>query len=98
MKAILIDADQQSITETEFDTEQDIAHLIGFDTIEADDVEPGHRLFFDEECFLRGSKGRLQLDKLIPISGKAVIVGVAGEALGDATLTIEEITARTKYL
>ena len=98
MKAILIDAEQQSITETEVDNDQDIAALIGFDTIEADDVEPGHRLFFDEECFLRGSKGRFQLDKLIPISGKAVVVAISGETPGDVTLTLEEVTQRVKYV
>ena len=98
MKAILIDASEQSVSEISLENEAAIAEAIGFDTLESDDVEPGHKLFFDEECFLRGSKGRFQLDKLIPISGKAVILGNSGGTLGDVALTTEAISARITYL
>lgn len=98
MKAILINASKQTLIEIEIETEADIAVAIGFDTLESDDLEPDHKLFFDEECFLRGSKGRFQLDKLIPISGKALILGNAGGSLGDVALSTAEISQRIQYL
>jgi hypothetical protein len=57
-------------------------------------------LYFDEECFLRGASGRFQVDKLIPISGKALVVGTAddGATLSDAVTDIESLRSRTRYL
>ncbi|MFT4799220.1 MAG: hypothetical protein ACJAYE_000474 [Candidatus Azotimanducaceae bacterium] len=98
MKALLIDASEQHISEIDIESEAAIPAVIGFDTLEVDEVSPGHKLYFDEECFLRGSKGKFQLDKLIPISGKAVIFGLAGDSLTDASLTIAELEARVCYL
>ncbi|MFT5562699.1 MAG: hypothetical protein ACI9Z9_002584 [Litorivivens sp.] len=98
MKALLIDASEQHISEIDIESEAAIPAVIGFDTLEVDEVSPGHKLYFDEECFLRGSTGKFQLDKLIPISGKAVIFGLAGDSLTDASLTIAELEARVCYL
>lgn len=98
MKAILIDASEQSLHIIEVENEAAIAGVIGFKTLESEDVQPEHKLFFDEECFLRGSKGRFQLDKLIPISGKAVIVGNVGGELGDVTLSTDDLAPRIQYL
>ena len=101
MKAILISGEKRSLEAIDIDGRDAIARLIGFDTIESDAVgTDGDRLYFDEECFLRGSGGRFQVDNLIPISGKAVIVGTTGEgtALRDAATDLESLRDRIKYL
>ena len=101
MKAILISGEKRSLEAIDIDGRDAIARLIGFDTIESDPVgADGDRLYFDEECFLRGSGGRFQVDNLIPISGKAVIVGTTGEAtaLRDAATDPESLRGRVKYL
>ena len=101
MKALLIDPEHRSIEAIEIVGHEDIARLIGFDTIESEAVgTAGDRLFFDEECFLRGAGGRFQLDTLIPISGKALIVGTSGDgtALRDAVTDVSSLGSRIKYL
>ena len=101
MKAILISGEKRSLEAIDIDGRDAIAGLIGFDTIESDAVgADGDRLYFDEECFLRGSGGRFQVDNLIPISGKAVIVGTTGNGtvLRDATTDLESLRGRIKYL
>ena len=80
---------------------EDIARLIGFDTIESDAVGTGgDRLHFDEECFLRGTGGRFQVDSLVPISGRAVVTGASGDGttLRDVTIDVETLRGRIKYL
>jgi len=102
MKALLINGERQSIEPIEIAGRDDIAKLIGFDTIESDAVgATGDRLYFDEECFLRGSNGRFQIDKVIPVSGRAVIVGTTdddGATLRDVTTEIDSLRSRIKYL
>ena len=101
MKALLIDAERRSIEAIDIGGRDDIVRLIGFDTIESDAVgTEGDRLFFDEECFLRGTGGRFQVDTIIPVSGKAVIVGTSGDgtALRDAATDGDSLRGRIKYL
>jgi hypothetical protein len=101
MKAILISGEKRSIEAIDIDGRDAIARLIGFDTIESDAVgTDGDHLYFDEECFLRGTGGRFQVDNLIPLSGKAVIVGTTGEGavLRDAATDPESLRGRIKYL
>jgi hypothetical protein len=101
MKAILISGEKRSIEAIDIDNREAIATLIGFDTIESDAVgTDGDRLYFDEECFLRGTGGRFQVDSLIPISGKAVIVGTTGDGtvLRDAATDVESLRGRIRYL
>jgi hypothetical protein len=101
MKAILITADQQSIDTVEISSLDDIKALIGFDTIESDAIgSQGDRLYFDEECFLRGSTGRFQIDTVIPVAGKGVIAGTAGDGvtLRDVATDIDDLRGRIKYL
>jgi hypothetical protein len=101
MKAILVSGEKRSIEAIDIDDREAIAKLIGFDTIESDAVgTDGDRLYFDEECFLRGTGGRFQVDNLIPISGKAVIVGTAGDGavLRDAATDVESLRGRIRYL
>jgi hypothetical protein len=101
MQAILITPDTQSIEMIEIGGREDIAKLIGFDSIESDAVgTAGDRLFFDEDCFLRGTSGRFQIDSIIPVAGKALIVGTsdAGTVLRDAVTEMDNLRGRIKYL
>jgi hypothetical protein len=101
VKAFLITPDKQSIEAININGREDIAKLIGFDTIESDAVgTAGDRLYFDEECFLRGTSGRFQIDNVIPVSGKALIVGTAdgGSTLCDAASDSDSLRNRIKYL
>jgi hypothetical protein len=101
MKAYLITPDTQSIDEVEVAGLDDIKSLIGYDTLESDAIGTnGDRLYFDEECFLRGTPGRFQVDTLVPVSGKGVVVGTIdeGAAFQDVVVGIEDLRGRTKYL
>jgi len=101
MKALLISPDAQSIETVDISGQDDITDMIGFDTITSDEIGPqGDRLYFDEECFLRGTTGRFQIDTVIPVSGKGMIVGSSddGSTLQDAVSDIDSIRDRIKYL
>lgn len=101
MKAYLIDAENNAIDSTDVDSMDDIIKLVGFDTIISDEVgNSGDRLFFDEDCFLRGSSGRFQIDSVIPVSGKAVLMGASddGSRLSDVSVDLDDLNKRIKYL
>lgn len=101
MKAILINPENRSIDAIDISSRDDLVRLIGYDTLESDAVgSAGDRLYFDEECFLRGTSGRFQIDTIIPVSGKGVIVGTAdgGNSLRDVATDIDELRSRIKYL
>mgnify|MGYP001813451400 CR=1 FL=1 len=101
MKALLITPDTQAIEAIEINSHDDIVKLIGYDTITSDEIGPeGDRLFFDEECFLRGTTGRFQIDTVIPVSGKGIIIGSAddGASLKDVVSDVDSIKGRIKYL
>ncbi len=100
MKAILIDPEHRSLEPIDIQGREDIAKRIVYDTIESDAVgRAGDRLFFDEECFLRGTPGRIQIDSVIPVSGKAVLIGTAdeGKTLRDVTTDLDSLRSRIKY-
>jgi hypothetical protein len=99
-KAILISPEESTLTVVEIEGKGDIQRLIGFDTLESDAIEGTEdRLFFDEECFIRGATGRFQLDRLIPVAGKGVVAKLSedGESIDDVTITIEELRDRTRF-
>ena len=101
MKAYLITPDTQSLQEIDISSLDDIKSVIGFETIESDATgSEGDRLYFDEECFLRATPGRFQIDKLIPVSGKGVIAGADadGVSLVDVKVSLEELKQRVKYI
>jgi hypothetical protein len=101
MKALLINPETRSIEAVDIGGQAELASLIGYDTIESDAVgSAGDRLYFDEECFLRGTTGRFQIDTLVPVSGRAVIVGTADDSatLRDVATDIEDVRSRIKYL
>ncbi len=101
MKALLINPESHSMEPIDIKDRSDIVRVIGYDTIESDAVgTAGDRLYFDEECFLRGTKGRFQIDSVIPVSGKAVIIGTAddGQTLRDVATDLDSLRSRIKYL
>jgi hypothetical protein len=101
MKAYLITPASQNIQVVDIANLDDIKTLIGFDTLESDAVgSEGDRLYFDEECFLRGTAGRFRIDKVIPVAGKGVIIGTSdgGLALRDVATDIAELRRRITYL
>jgi hypothetical protein len=101
MKAILINAQARSVEPIDISGRDDIARLVGYDTLESDTVgKTGDRMFFDEECFLRGTSGRFQIDTVIPVSGIGVVVGTQddGSTLCDAATDIDDLRSRIKYL
>ncbi len=96
----MANAKNHSIEAIELSNENHIKTLIGSETIESDAVgSAGDRLFFDEECFIRGTSGRFQIDTLIPVAGKGVIAGTAadGTTLSDVLIGIDELRNRTSF-
>jgi hypothetical protein len=101
MKAYLITPAAQSIEVVDIASLEDVKVLVGFDTLESDAVgTAGDRLYFDEECFLRGTAGRFRIDKVVPVAGKGVVVGTSdgGLALGDVQTDIDDLRRRITYL
>ena len=103
MKAFLITPATKSIEPVDLASHADIATLIGYPTLESDEVGPeGDRLYFDEECFLRGdaAAGRFQLKGVAPVQGKGLIVGASdgGATLKDAASDLESLRARIAFL
>ena len=99
-KALLTSPEDQTIETVDVDDMAGIARLIGFDTLESDAVDGGSdRLFFDEECFIRGTSGRFRVDKLVPVAGKGIVVGLAqdGETLSDVSLSADGLAGRTRF-
>lgn len=100
MKAVLINPKEKSIEVIEISSLEDIARIIGYATIISDDIDGnGDKLFFDEECFLRGTEGRFQIDALIPVSGNGIILGSnnSGELFNVKT-SINKLNERIKFL
>jgi len=98
MKAHIIKPESQTIETIDVNNKDDIVRLIGFDTIIADGIGEGDNLYFDEECFLRGSSGRFQIDTLVPVSGIGVIAGSSDEKLADVEISIDALRSRIKFL
>ena len=99
-EAYLISLEDKSIESIELSDVSEVAAVVGYETIESDDIGNGKdRLFFDEECFIRGSSGRFQIDKLIPVAGKGVVVGVSadGVTLSDVSVSRDELLGRTHF-
>ena len=101
MKAIVISPATQSIETVDLATVDDIRAIVGYDTLESDAIgTQGDRLYFDEECFLRGTSGRFQIDSVIPVAGKGVIVGTTdgGATLRDVVTDADDLRRRIRYL
>jgi hypothetical protein len=104
MQVFLIDPGEQRINAVEIDDGlQGIRRLIGFDSVDADEIDSnGDRLYFDESCFIRQQPDarRFKLDNLAPVAGRGVVVGgdAGGTALRDPVVTIEALTPRVRFL
>ncbi len=92
--------DNRSVEAIDIDSRQDIAELVGFDSVISDEIGPaGDRLYFDEECFLRGTSGRFQIEGVAPVAGIGVVAGSKeGKDLCDAASDADSLRARLRYL
>lgn len=99
MHAYLINGVTQTVESVEISSKKDIVKLVGQDTIIFDEIDDSDAVYFDEDCFIRGSSGRFQIDSLAPIAGKAVIIGyLDGEQITNATGEHDALLARIKFL
>ncbi|MCB1671112.1 MAG: hypothetical protein R3F41_07185 [Gammaproteobacteria bacterium] len=99
MQAFVINGKTQRVEPTDIESMDDIIERIGFDTVIADELDSVNRVYFDEDCFLRGTVGRFQLDTLPPIAGVGVVLGSSDTGvLADVTLSVDELRERVKFL
>ncbi len=100
MKALIINPADRSFELADIADKEQINNLIGFDTVIADDIDAsGDQLYFDEECFLRGTEGRFKLDNLVPVSGRAVVIGSGADgALADMASDVETLKSRVEFI
>ena len=103
MTCFLIDPTAKTITAVPWDGGVDaIRQLIGFETIDSDEIDAGgDRLFFDEKCFIRQTPGvgRFQLDSLAPVAGFGVVVGSdAHSAVRTPQVSLAALKDRIKFL
>lgn len=103
MKGFVIDPAARTIAPVEIEDGLDgVRRLIGFATIDSDEIDDnGDRLFFDEACFIRSAPGapRFRLDNLAPVAGKGVIVGSSaqGKVVADAVIGPEALRRRVTF-
>ena len=101
MKAFLIDPASQSATPVHLRSGLDeIRQLIGFDTVDSDELNPmGDRLFFDENCFIRNEPGagRFKFATEAPVAGRGVIACMVNGAFQDCSLTLAVIQPQLKF-
>jgi hypothetical protein len=104
MKAFLINPKLKEITLVEIEPSiEAIQDLIGFKTIDSDEIDPNFdQLFFDEECFIRQQDqvGRFKVDNLAPIAGKGVIANSSdnGKTIASPQVTLADLTKRVTFL
>ena len=104
MQVFIIDPTAKEIRAAEIsDGEASIRQLIGFDSIDFDEIDDnGDRLYFDESCFIRhgADVGRFRVDSLAPVAGKGVISGgePGGKTIAGAQITLEALRARVQFL
>lgn len=103
MKAFVIDPNARSVESVDIDGIESVRTLIGFPTVDSDEIDDnGDRLFFDEECFIRSQPGapRFKVDNLAPVAGKGVIAGSAagGKQLADAAIEADALRRRVTFL
>ncbi|RPH44411.1 MAG: hypothetical protein EHM87_10480 [Burkholderiales bacterium] len=104
MNVFLIDPVRRTIEPVEIDGSiESIRALIGFPHVDADEIRGGgDRLYFDEECYLRGDEtaGRFQLDTLAPVSGRGVVTGAPrpGGVVGPPKVALEALLGRIVFV
>jgi hypothetical protein len=104
MKVFLIDPHDKQVIELEIaETRLALQDLIGFETIDFDEIDSnGDCLFFDEECFIRQqvNVGKFKVDNLAPIAGKGVIVNSPdnGQTLSTPKINLSDLIKRVTFL
>ena len=103
MKALLINANLKIVTEVEIEpTREAIQELIGFKTIDADEIDSNFdQLFFDEECFIRqqDQNGRFKVDNLAPVVGMGVVVNsVDAKTFDSPKINLADLIKRVTFL
>ena len=103
MKALLINANLKIVTEVEIEpTREAIQDLIGFKTIDVDEIDSNFdQLFFDEECFIRqqDQKGRFKVDNLAPVVGMGVVVNSTDSKTFDSPkIYLADLIKRVTFL
>ena len=99
MDAFLIDGESQGIEPVDVACLADIAKLLGQDTVISDEIDARDAVYFDEDCFIRGTSGRFRVDNLAPIACRAIVVGNArGEQLGNVSLSLDDLKGRVAFL
>ena len=98
MKALSIDGIKKTISEVDIEGVGDLEILLGGGSLVSDDLDSEHQIFFDEDCFIKQTNGRFQIDALPPIAGKAVLARVVDGEFSGVTLGLNEIESRVKFL
>lgn len=104
MQAFMIDPTQKTITPVDIDGTLDaIRSLIGFDTIDSDEIDNnGDRLFFDESCFIRQQDGigRFKVDNLAPVAGIGVIANSRdeGKSIQAPEVLLQDLIKRISFI
>jgi hypothetical protein len=104
MQAFRIDPTQKTITPVDMDGTLDaIRVLIGFDTIDSDEIDNnGDRLFFDESCFIRQQDGigRFKVDNLAPVAGIGVIANSRdeGKSIQAPEVSLQDLIKRVTFI
>lgn len=104
MQVFMIDPTQKTITPVDMDgTLNAIAALIGFDTIDSDEIDNnGDRLFFDESCFIRQQDGigRFKVDNLAPVAGIGVIANSRdeGKSVQAPEVSLQDLVKRVTFI
>ncbi len=104
MKVFLIDPNNKQVKEFDIaETRLALQDLIGFETIDFDEIDSnGDCLFFDEECFIRQqvNVGKFKVDNLAPIAGKGVIVNSSdnGQTLSTPKISLSDLIKRVTFL
>jgi hypothetical protein len=97
MKALLINPKLKEITLVEIESSiEAIQDLIGFKTIDSDEIDPNFdQLFFDEECFIRQQDqvGRFKVDNLVIANSSD-----NGKTIVSPQVTLAELTKRVTFL
>ena len=99
MRVIVINGAEQTLESAEVGREQDMRELIGQDSVIYDEIDDDNAVYFDEDCFIRGTEGRFQIDSLAPSAGTAVVIGRTAEgALTHTNFEPDTLKARIKFL
>jgi hypothetical protein len=104
MKAFLINPQLKQVTEVEIESSiQAIQDLIGFKTVDSDEIDANFdQVFFDEECFIRQQDqvGRFKVDNLAPIAGKGVVANSSdnGKTISSPQVTLADLSKRVTFL